>query len=334
VTIAAACGLGLAPHALGAGTSKPASGHAAAGAPTEYPTPSESADPGDGETATPTPTPSATATATATPTPTPSATATTPATGTGSGNGSGTASGASPSGEAIPSGAQNIGGINFTPTMSEDFTKNAALGSFTSVYGKAWGGYTNVKDTSKHGLYAPDQVLSVSNSTLDWYLHTVNGQPLVAAPQPTGYTGQTYGAYSVRYRTDAVKGYKTAFLLWPTSNQWNDGEIDWPDGNLGGAINPASKLVGAANNAFDKPAGNHPPVEGTGWHTATFTWTPGVVKFYLDGTFVGQTSNSGGVPTKAMRWVLQVETSLDGSTPAASAAGHVQVDWVVQYKQG
>jgi beta-glucanase (GH16 family) len=238
------------------------------------------------------------------------------------------------SGVAMPTGTQTIGGQTFTPTMSEDFTKNAALGSFTSVYGKAWGGYNGVKDTSGHGLYSPDQVLSVQDSTLDWYLHSSNGQPLVAAPQPTGYTGQTYGAYSVRYRTDAVKGYKTAFLLWPTSNQWADGEIDWPDGNLGGAINPASKLVGSLSNAFDKPAGNHPPVEGTGWHTATFTWTPGLVQFYLDGVFVGQTSNTGGVPTKAMRWVLQVETSLDGSTPAASASGHVQVDWVVQYKQG
>ena len=334
MTIAAACGLGLAPHVLGGGT-KPTSHHGAQGSPTGYPTASPTPGEGDGDgSGGSTPKPTATPTAAPTVTPTPKPTATTPATGTGSGNGSGTASGASPSGEAIPTGTQTIGGRTFTPTMSEDFTRNAALGSFTSVYGKAWGGYTGVKDTSGHGLYSPDQVLSVQDSTLDWYLHSSNGQPLVAAPQPTGYTGQTYGAYSVRYRTDAVNGYKTAFLLWPTSNVWNDGEIDWPDGNLGGAIYPASAIVGSSSGGgmtFDKPAHSNPPNEGTGWHTATFTWSPGLVQFYFDGAFVGQTSNSAGVPTKAMRWVLQVETSLDGSTPAASASGHVQVDWVVQY---
>jgi hypothetical protein len=32
-----------------------------------------------------------------------------------------------------------------------------------------------------------------------------------------------------------------------------------------------------------------------------------------------------------MHWVLQTETNLEGRRPAATAQGHVQIDWVAVY---
>jgi hypothetical protein len=36
---------------------------------------------------------------------------------------------------------------------------------------------------------------------------------------------------------DGVAGYKTAFELWPASDVWNDGEIDFLESDLNGSPN-------------------------------------------------------------------------------------------------
>ncbi|ARC57365.1 Beta-glucanase [Frondihabitans sp. 762G35] len=236
----------------------------------------------------------------------------------------------------MPVGTVSSNGTTWKPVVSQDFTKTAGIGQFASVYGAAWNGYSSFSDTSGKGLYAPSRVLSAKNGSLDFSLHSQSGRPMVAAPMPNGYKPQTYGRYAIRFRTDAVAGYKMAFLLWPTSDDWNDGEIDWPDGNLAGNAYAASAVKGSYKNGkmtFDGPPHSASPVVGTGWHTAVTEWTPGKVRWYWDGRMIGQTSNAAGVPTKPMRWTLQAETNTDGKTVSTTAKGHIQVDWVVQYSR-
>ena len=43
---------------------------------------------------------------------------------------------------------------------------------------------------------------------------------------------QAFGRFSVRFRSDPLPGYKAAWLLWPESDNWNEGEIDFPEGGL------------------------------------------------------------------------------------------------------
>lgn len=236
----------------------------------------------------------------------------------------------------MPKGDVSSNGVTWKPVVSQDFGKSAARGAFSKVYGSKWAGYSGFADTSNKGVYNPDNVLSVSGGNLNYFLHTSGGRPQVAAPMPNGYTGQTYGRYAIRVRTDAVAGYKLAFLLWPTSNQWNDGEIDWPDGNSAGKVYPASAIVGSYSNGgmkFDAPSTQVAPTMGTGWHDAVIEWTRGHVRWYWDGKLIGQTANAAGVPSKPMRWTLQAETNTDGRAVPSSAQGKVQVAWVVQYKQ-
>lgn len=238
----------------------------------------------------------------------------------------------SPSDSAMPVG--NLPG--WTQVLAEDFTTNAGFGTFESVYGSRWFAYRGA-DTSRRGTYNPSTVLSASNGLLDWYVHAENGNRQVAAIVPknpsTGW-GQAYGRYSVRFRSDLLAEYKMAFLLWPDSDNWGEGEVDFPESTslyTGGKM--YANLYAPGNTTTRTPVQGFKSqtsidAGGTGWHTATIEWTPGRLVFYLDGSQVGATTS--GVPSARMHWVLQVETRTEGSLPSPSA-GHFQVDWATMY---
>lgn len=232
-----------------------------------------------------------------------------------------------------PSTAMPVGDLpGWKQNYKQDFTQNAALGQVGNVYGMSMRGYDGFNDTSGKGTYAPDKVLSVSNGNLNYHLHTENGVPLVATPVLNDYYGQKYGRYSIRFRSDTMPGYKIAFLLWPSSDNWNEGEIDWPEGSLGGKMRPASAVPGTYNNGsmlFQPEQEYFSPTDSTGWHTATTEWTPTGVKFYWDGQLVAQTDKA--VPQTNFRWTLQAETELTGSKPDPNVSGYLQVDWATSY---
>ena len=238
-----------------------------------------------------------------------------------------------PTQNPAPSTAMPVGDLpGWKQNYKQDFTQPAALGQVGNVYGMSMRGYDGFNDTSGKGLYAPDKVLSVSNGNLNYHLHTENGTPLVATPVLNDYAGQKYGRYSVRFRSDTMPGYKIAFLLWPSSDNWNEGEIDWPEGSLGEKMRPASAVPGTYNNGsmlFQPEKEYFTPTDSKGWHTATTEWTPTGVKFYWDGQLVAQTDKA--VPQTNFRWALQAETELTGSKPDPSVAGNLQVDWATSY---
>ena len=209
--------------------------------------------------------------------------------------------------------------------FDEDFTNPAVPGSFLSTYPN-FGAYPwGWLDSSKRGHYDPN-ILSVSGGKLAMHLHTSSdGTHHVAAPYPKlpgGGSNQLYGRYSVRFRADPVDGYKTAWLLWPQSEVWSDGEIDFPEGDLTGTIKAFMHYVGA-------PTQQDYFLTGSGygdWHTATIEWSPNRVAFYLNGRLIGKSSQH--VPTKPMHFVLQTETELGSDPVPSTTAGNVQVDWV------
>lgn len=224
----------------------------------------------------------------------------------------------------------------------EDFTDgDVPIGGFPGIYGSRW--HETYKDgtpdthakTQEKGArtsgYYPSKVLSVHDGVLDMFLHSENGVSMGAAPSPIvggatqpPYNSQLYGRYSVRFKADSLPGFKVAWLLWPVSKQWpQDGEIDFPEGDL-------SKVIYAALHGIG-PDGNHtfdvfrPNVPFTDWHVATTEWSPGRIEFFLDGKSIGVATSM--VPDKPMRYLLQTESCLTGC-PAPDTAGHVYVDWV------
>jgi beta-glucanase (GH16 family) len=125
-------------------------------------------------------------------------------------------------------------------------------------------------------------------------------------------------------------------MLWPISENWNEGEIDWPEGNLNGKMYPASAVKGSYKDGrmtFQPPVRVYSPTDSSDWHVATTEWTPGKVKWFWDGVLVSETSVPSGVPTTRFRWTLQAETEVgeDAAVPTTEVAGHLQIDWAVQY---
>jgi hypothetical protein len=229
----------------------------------------------------------------------------------------------------MPVGDVDSNGRVWRQTLAQDFSTPAPLGTVASVYpGMSF--YDGFADTSGLGTYAPDKVLSVADGNLDFHFHSENGRPLVAAVLPDGYAPHTTARVSIRYKTTVTEGYKFVGMLWPSSNDWNDGEIDWPESlTLGAKPRPASAIPGTMVNRhmrYDRSVQVHADTDTTQYHVATTEWDKGIVRFYWDGELVSSTTVA--VPTKPMRVTLQGETWTDHTSVPAEASGHVSVDWV------
>lgn len=238
---------------------------------------------------------------------------------------------------AMPTGTVITNGTTWVPSYSQDFTTPAALGTVTSTY-SAMGYYSGFTDTSGQGLYSPDKVLSVHDSLLDAYVHSENGQPLVAAVMPDAYTPHTFGRFSMRYKTTANgTGYKFVGLYWPSSDTWNDGEIDWPEADLTAYSRPATAVPGSYNTTqpnnmvFVPDTTYYPTTDTSNWHISTTEWTSTSIKFYWDGVLVYELKDAAKIPQTAMRITLQMETFINEGTVPTASDGHILIDWVVIY---
>lgn len=235
---------------------------------------------------------------------------------------------ADPSGLSMPVG--NIPG--WQQVFTDNFTEDVPVGDFPAQVSSKWGAYQDGwRDTTKHGTYEASKVVSIQNGMMNMYLHTQDGVHMVAAPYPiipgaTGPEGGTvYGMYEVRFKAQPVVGYKTAWLLWPDSENADDGEIDFPEGNLSqkilGYMHEVSPYVtdqGAYKTSYTY----------ADWHTATTIWTSKSVIFLLDNKVIGDFTYKVAIPSTAMHYVLQTETRTGGGAPPNTSAGNVYVDWV------
>lgn len=242
-----------------------------------------------------------------------------------------------PSGQAVP---RNDFGV-WKHIFHDDFTKDATLGSwgedwdaekivYTGAQGQQWKAYPkSYKDTYNKRPYRSDQVLSVKNSMLNFWLHNVEGQPAGANPSPVisgGSQYQTYGRYSARFKVDTpnLHEYYVAWLLWPQSERWpQDGEMDFPEGNLAGNVGGFHHYSGAGSctNGCQDVANVPANTKFTDWHTYTIEWMPGRVRYILDDKVV--LDSTKWVPSGPMRWQLQTETNGNGNN-----SGNLTVDWV------
>ncbi|PZF56699.1 hypothetical protein DEJ23_09025 [Curtobacterium sp. MCSS17_008] len=221
-------------------------------------------------------------------------------------------------------------GRTWKQTYRQDFGTVAPLGTFAAKYPRM-GLYDGFSDTSGQGRYTPSKVLSVQNGALDFWLRSDRGQPLTAAVMPDGYKPHRTGRVSIRYKTTKTPGYKFVGLLWPTSDDWNEGEIDWPEAPLGGKPRPASAVPGsltARGMSFQPEREVFAATDTTKYHVATTEWDEEVVRFYWDGKRVASTTKA--VPTAPMRITLQAETDIGVRVPA-TASGHVSIDWIAIY---
>lgn len=210
----------------------------------------------------------------------------------------------------------------------DDFTTPTS--TFPGPYAASWTAYgPGANDASGHGFYTP-KAITTHDGVMDIHLMSVNGRSQVAAPVPMPAqngtkTGQIYGRYVVRFKSDNLPGYKTEWNLWPDSNNTAEGKMDFPQGSLSGSINALENSIGPGSHQVYWTSSKQPY---TSWHTATIEWLKSGVTYYLDGVKIGYSPIS---PSTSFHWVLQTETQTGSAAPDPAVDGHVLIDWVAEY---
>ncbi len=237
---------------------------------------------------------------------------------------------ADPSGQPMPVGDLPGWHQVFADNFAND---NYPLGSFTGCHmtgcsgtpAVPWGAVEDGHpDTSGNCEYYPLKTWSITGGLMNIFLHTdPDGVCMDASLYPL-VAPMTYGMYSIRFRADAVLGYKGVFFLWPVNGV--SGEIDFPEANLQnpihGFLHPIAGAAGAQGFVSN--------VSWNDWHTATLQWTPYSVTYILDGTPIGTTSID--VPQTPMTLTVRGESDLLGAPkPPASSQGNLQIAWATVY---
>lgn len=223
----------------------------------------------------------------------------------------------------------------FTPLFVENFDTAAqpgtAAGQFMSVYANSFQPYDDGGTIGAGAMY-PRQMISAHDGVMDV---SMDGQRASAG---------TFGAPSYAFtriggrfmmRAKCIGGFNNgpAFMIWPSSEVWAEGELDFPESvsGRGGTqgfqdspwIHHHSMTPGSEANAQDVALG----VSWRDWHVYTAEWFPpgkgpnpttGTVIYYVDEVEVYRTVTD--VPKTNHRWCFQIG---DWGAP-----GHLYIDWL------
>lgn len=201
-----------------------------------------------------------------------------------------------------------------TPTdgFREDFTMPAAAGRVDRTYPDSWQPYPD----GTGGRYYSDQVITVHDGVLDVTLDGKRGAAGTFGEPDTAYS-HVGGTFTVRAKATGGDGNGAAFMLWPSSDVWADGEIDFPEGNFDDvpSVFHHSMTPGQEATAQHLATG----VDWRDWHTYSETWVPGrSVTYTVDGRTIGTVTHD--VPTTEHRYMFQVGNW--------GQPGHLLIDWV------
>lgn len=288
--------------------------------PTASPTPSPSATddaPADDTTpdrATPTPTPTPSGTATPEPSASASLAPSTPSpTAEPEGDANDGDAADDPTEDTAAEDSAQAGDASVAPDVSfvEDFDTPAAAGQVTSVYPQSWQPYPD----GTSGIYEPSKTVSVHDGVMDIALGGAGAAGTFGSAD--GAWDHVGGSFSMRAKATGGDGNGAAFMLWPTSGVWSDGEIDFPEGNFEDSPSAFHHSMTPGNEAEREQVGTG--VSWRDWHTYTVDWVPGEsVTYSVDGTVLETITHD--VPTTPHRYMFQ--------TGNWGASGNLLIDWV------
>jgi len=203
---------------------------------------------------------------------------------------------------------------DFKQSFVEDFSTDAsANGGFAKTYDGSWQPYPDA------GIYSSGSQISAHDGLMDVKLDGSNGAAGTFGT-PDGAWSHVGGKFTVKAKASGGDGNGAAFMLWPTSNTWADGEIDYPEGNFDASPTGYHHSMTPGQEANRATIGTG--VDWRKWHTYSVEWIPGKsVAYLLDGKVLQKVTDD--VPTKPHRYMFQVGNW--------GASGHLFVDWVSTY---
>jgi hypothetical protein len=204
----------------------------------------------------------------------------------------------------------------FKQTFRENFnTPAAANGVFSKTYAKSWQPYPD----GTGGMYYSSTQISAHDGYMDVKLDGKHGSAGTFGT-PTGAWGHKGGKFIVRAKALGGNGNGAAFMLWPSSDKWSDGEIDYPEADFDQKpmLHHHSMTPGQEATTTSMSTG----VTWRSWHTYSIDWVPGKsVSYRLDGKVIKTITKH--VPKTAHRYMFQVGNW--------GASGHLCIDWVATY---
>ncbi|MEV0444666.1 glycoside hydrolase family 16 protein [Streptomyces spectabilis] len=235
-------------------------------------------------------------------------------------------------GDSVPLGS--FADCDHTPDR-----RTAYCGGLTGEYRANWWAYpAGWQDTAKSGadgnagravggVYHPEDTVSVGPADdgdgrmrIRMWRPYSGGDIHSAALVPKRVMEQAYGKFSARIKvTRLAVGYKSAWLHYGGGC-----EIDYPEQNW-------TDTITAFHHPCDgRPQGSFPTgARWTDWHTVSTEWTPGRVRFFLDGERVGE--DTRGVPSRPLSWILQNESALYGPYAAPGSSAQLEITWITAY---
>jgi hypothetical protein len=217
------------------------------------------------------------------------------------------------SGSGLPVG--NLPG--WTQNLAEDFTTDAGLGAFQDTYANSWCGY----EEGTGGQYFNNATISAHDGLMDIALDGTQGAAGSFGPPETCW-GDTYGRYSIKFKAEDASGYGTAMMVWPSSDVWGDGEIDYPEGDFDGTFHAYQHPLGCSDCSSSVNADSNASFRD--WHVATTEWSPEGVNYYVDDQLILATTDDN--PNTDHRWTIQV-----APVESNAQAGNLLIDWVSSY---
>ncbi len=219
------------------------------------------------------------------------------------------------SGQAIPVGT--IPGWKLA--YSQDWKTTASSAQMSTTYKDIWCPYDDGVADFYHST------TSVHDGVFDFNLDgTKGGAGWFATTGGCDKGGDIYGRYSMRIKATGGYGYMLASMLWPNSDVWGEGEVDFPEGYLHGTMYLWQHGVGCGNSCAQNVDGYSTGVSFTDWHTVTVEWMPTSLKYYLDGRLIRtQTTN---IPTTQHRHTLQMSPWIPGQP------GHFYIAWTASWR--
>jgi beta-glucanase (GH16 family) len=216
----------------------------------------------------------------------------------------------------------STGSANWTLIYSDDFNG--------SQLSSTWGTY-NGPHTGGQSYYSPQEV-QVQNGLLNISIErkTTNGLPYTSGGLAAFGLAQTYGKYEVRAMLPLGKGLDPYAILWPKTAAPNTAQVD-----IFESPSPTKSQVLFTNHGVD---GSSSGLTASGsfaaaFHVFTCEWTPGQLRFLVDGVLQGTVTRS--VFTQPMWFGLAISSgdALTGLPDSATVLpASMKVDWVHIYK--
>ena len=146
--------------------------------------------------------------------------------------------------------------------------------------------------------------------------------------------GQLYGRWEFRARTDLGRGFGSAILLWPDSENLDHGEIDIME--VPNEKRDLANFVLHSGSGGTDQIGRNVAGHFDQWHTFAVEWLPDRITWIVDGRKQYTVTDPARIPTKPMHLAIQLDQgpkkdwipARDETTPEEIA---LQVDWVRIY---